>query len=44
MNLKQTLQSEITDQSQRLIKVASFQFLPLIIVGGQILVFWPGRY
>lgn len=40
MNLKQTLQSEITDQSQRLIKAASFQFLPLIIAGGQILVFW----
>ena len=43
MNLKKQIQSKITNTGEALVKAASFQILPIIVIAGQVLVFWFSR-
>lgn len=40
MNYKNQIQAEIANRGETLIKAASFQFLPVLVIAGQLLVLW----
>lgn len=40
MNLRKQLQNEIADQGQRIVKAASFQLIPIIVIAWQFFVLW----
>lgn len=40
MNFRKQIQNEITEQSEKLVKAASFQMIPIIVIAGQLFVFW----
>lgn len=43
MNFRNQLQNELAEQNQKLAKAASFQLIPIVVIAGQILVFWFSR-
>lgn len=43
MNVKKQLQNEIADTGEKLVKAASLQLVPVIVVIGQLFVFWFSR-
>lgn len=43
MNFRKQIQNEITEQSGKLVKAASFQMIPIIVIAGQLFVFWFSR-
>lgn len=43
MNLRKQLQNEITDQGQKIVKEASLQLVPIIVIAGQLFVLWFSR-
>lgn len=40
MNFRKQIQNEITEQSGKLVKAASFQMISVIVIAGQLFVFW----
>lgn len=40
MKISQQIQNEITDQGEKLAKAASFRMIPVIVIAGQLFVFW----
>lgn len=40
MNFRNQLQDEITERSGKLVKAASFQMIPVLVIAGQLFVFW----
>lgn len=43
MNIRKKIQSEITDAGEKIVIAASFQLLPVIVLAGQLFVFWFSR-
>lgn len=43
MNVRKQIQRELLDQGETLVKAASFQMLPIIVIAGQLFVFWFSR-
>lgn len=40
MNYPRQIQAEISDRGETLVKAASFQILPVLVIAGQLLVLW----
>ena len=43
MSFEKQIQNQITDTGEKMIRAASFQMLPIIVVAGQLFVFWFSR-
>lgn len=44
MNIGKQIQNEIADQGEKLVKAASFQMIPFVVIAGQLFVFWFSRF